>query len=305
MYDVVIIGGGPAGLSAGIYSARGGLKTLIIEKSFTGGQAATTYEIDNYPGFEEGIGGPDLMMKMDAHARKFDVEFMYEGISSIEVNDKIKKIITEKENVIESKTIILATGAYPRELGIEKEKKLRGAGVSYCATCDGAFYKGKTVAVVGGGNTAVEDAIYLCRFCKKVYLIHRRNELRANTLLQTAAFKQEKIEFVWDSVVEDILGDKKVEGVKVKNVKTGDFNDININGLFVAIGIVPNSKLAVGKVNTDDKGYIITDENMNTSIEGVFAAGDVRNKLLRQVVTAAADGATAAFAAEKYITENI
>jgi thioredoxin reductase (NADPH) len=303
LYDVAIIGGGPAGLAAGIYSARGGMKTLIIERAFSGGQAATTYEIDNYPGFAEGISGPDLAMKMEAHVRKFDVDFSYTDVSEINVDETIKEIITSSGKKFESKTIILAMGSYPRTLGLLQESKLKGRGVSYCATCDGAFYKDKTVAVIGGGNTAVEDAIYLCRMCKKVYLIHRRDELRASKLLQEAAFNEEKLEFVWNSVVEDITGDEFVTGVKVKNVKTGECTDINLEGIFMAIGTIPNSELAIGKVETTDSKYIITDDNMKTNVNGVYAAGDIRDKLLRQVVTAAADGATAAYAAEKYITE--
>lgn len=303
MYDIVIIGGGPAGLTAGLYAGRGGMKALIIEKMFTGGQAATTYEIDNYPGFDQTISGPDLVMKMEAHAKKFGTELVYEDVVEVDLDSTVKLIKTTS-NVYHAKAVILSMGANPKELGLEKEKKLRGAGVSYCATCDGAFFRDKVTAVVGGGDTAVEDALFLSRFCPKVYLIHRRGELRAAKVLQDAIMANDKIEFLWNSTVENIIGEEAVEGVTVKDIKTGQSQDIKIEGLFVAVGNVPNSEIVKGKVETNAAGYIVTDEGMLTNKFGVFAVGDVREKTLRQVITAAADGAIAAYAAERYISEN-
>ncbi|WP_094550715.1 thioredoxin-disulfide reductase [Petroclostridium xylanilyticum] len=303
MYDIIIIGGGAAGLTAGLYAGRGGLKALIIEKMFVGGQAATTYEVDNYPGFSERISGPDLMMKMEAHAKKFGTEIVYEDVIEVDV-EGIKKTVKTNKNTYQAKALILAMGANPKELGLEKERKFRGAGVSYCATCDGAFYRDKVVAVVGGGDTAVEDALFLSRFCPKVYLIHRRDSLRAVKVLQDAAMANDKIEFIWNTTIEKILGEESVEGITIKNVKTNEVKDLNVDGLFIAIGVVPNSDLVKGKVETNEAGYIITDENMQTNKFGVFAAGDIREKILRQIVTAAADGAIATYAAERYINEN-
>jgi thioredoxin reductase (NADPH) len=303
MYDIIIIGGGAAGLTAALYAGRGGLKALIIEKMFVGGQAATTYEVDNYPGFNERISGPDLVMKMEAHAKKFGAEIKYEDVVDVDVDSIVKTVKTNK-SVYEAKVLILAMGANPKELGLDKEKKFRGAGVSYCATCDGAFYRDKEVAVVGGGDTALEDALFLARFCPKVYRIHRRDAFRAVKVLQDAVLENDKIEPVWDSTVEEILGEDQVEGIKVKNLKTNETKDLKVEGLFVAIGVVPNSGLIVKKVETNNVGYIITDENMQTNKFGVFAAGDIREKILRQIVTAAADGAIATYAAERYINEN-
>ena len=303
MYDIIIVGAGAGGLTAGLYAGRGGLKTLIIEKMFSGGQAATTYEVDNYPGFDETIGGPDLMMKMEKHCKKFGAEIIYEDVVEIDVDHSIKKVKTNK-NTYESKTIILAMGANPKELGLEKEREFRGTGVSYCATCDGAFYRDKNVAVIGGGDTAVEDALFLSKFCPKVYIIHRRDELRAVKVLQDAVFANDKIEIVWDSTVEKILGDHNVEGITVKNIKSGEIRDLSIEGLFIAIGVTPNSEMVKNKVEVNKNGYIITDDAMQTNKPGVYAVGDIREKYLRQIVTAAADGAIAAYAAERYIHEN-
>ncbi len=303
IYDIIIIGGGAAGLTAGIYGSRAGMKTLIIEKMFTGGQAATTFEIDNYPGFRETISGPDLMMNMEAQAKRFGAEVTYDDVKDLQLEGKVKKIITDGK-VYESKSVILALGAHPKELGLEKERTLRGAGVSYCATCDGAFYKDRVTAVAGGGNTAVEDAIYLSRFSPKVYLIHRRDSLRADKVLQDIAFKNEKIEFVWDSTIEEIIGEQNVEGIKLKNIKTDETKELSVEGIFVAIGYVPNSSLLKDKVELDNFGYIITGEDMSTNVKGVFSAGDIRQKTLRQVITSAGDGATAAYSAQRYVTEN-
>jgi len=302
MYDIIIIGGGPAGLTAGLYACRGGLKTLLFEKMFTGGQAATTYMIENYPGFDEGVAGPDFAMKLENQARKFGLEIQYDTVTELQLDGKIKKIVTDKETY-EAKAVILAMGANPKTLGLEKEDRLRGAGVSYCATCDGAFYRDKVVAVVGGGDTAAEDAVYLSKFVKKVYLIHRRDQLRASKVLQERALNNPKIQPVWDTVVEEILGEDGVTGVRIRNVRTGQSSELQLDGLFIAIGLIPNTELVKDKLPMSAGGYLITDDEMKTGIPGVFAAGDVRQKTLWQLVTAAADGAIAATSAERYIYE--
>lgn len=302
MRDVIIIGGGPAGLTAALYSARAGLDTVVIEKAFAGGQMATTYSVENYPGFVEGINGAELAMKMEAHARQFGAEIMNETVKQIMPEGMIKTVKTEN-TVYQAKAVILAMGAYPNELGFEKEKMLRGRGVSYCATCDGAFYKDKTVAVVGGGNVAAEDALFLSRFCSKVYVIHRRESLRATDVIQGKMKKNNKIEFYWNTVVEDILGESQVTGLKLSNVKTHEKREISVNGVFIAIGTSPDTELVKDKIEMNSAGYIITDDNMQTNLFGVYAAGDVREKLLKQIVTAVSDGAVAAYMAEKYITE--
>ncbi len=303
MYDVIIIGGGPAGLTAGLYTCRGGLKTLLFEKMFVGGQAATTYMIENYPGFDEGISGPDLSMKMEAQARKFGLELLYEDVKELNLDGDIKKVVTDK-GTYEAKALILCMGANPKTLGLDKEDRFRGAGVSYCATCDGAFFRDREVAIVGGGDTAAEDAVYLSKFVKRVYLIHRRDELRATKVLQERVLNNDRITTVWDSVVEEILGEDGVEGIKVRNVKSGETKELKIDGLFIAIGLVPNTDLVKDKLQASAGGYLVTDEEMKTSIPGVFAAGDIRQKTLWQLVTAAADGAIAASSATKYIDEN-
>ncbi len=300
MYDVIIIGGGPAGLTAGLYSGRSNLKTLIIEKNVLGGQAITTPNIENYPGYVS-ISGTDLIMKLREQVKRYNVEITYGQISDIQLKKECKKL-TIGGNEYKAKTVILAMGAYPREIGIESEKRLRGTGVSYCATCDGAFFKGKTLAVVGGGNTAVDDAIFLTNYAPKVYVVHRRNELRAIRAEQDRAFKNPNIEFLWDSVVDDIKGKDSVEGMVIKNVKTGKRKEVDVGGIFVAIGNVPATKEVKDKIRLDDRGYIPTDENMETSVPGVFAAGDVREKSVRQDITAMSDGAVAAVNAEKYIS---
>ncbi len=300
MYDLIIIGGGAAGLTAAMYAGRSGLKTLLIEKMFIGGQAATTYEIENYPGFATKITGPDLMMKMEDHAKLFGSEFKFEDVVDINIDKPIKEVNTSTGKY-KSKTLIIATGANPKELGIAKEKDFRGAGISYCATCDGAFYRDKKVAVIGGGDTAVEDALFLSRFCSKVYLIHRRDELRAVKVLRDAIMANDKIEIIWDTVVEEIIADQTIKGLKIKNKKTNQINNLQVSGVFVAIGVVPNNKVIANKLAVNDAGYIITDDMMQTNVAGVYAAGDIREKSLRQIVTAAADGAIAAFEVGKYI----
>lgn len=288
MYDVIIIGGGPAGLCAGIYSARGGLKTAIIENKSIGGQAQTAHEIQNYPGIKA-IGGFDLCYAMMEQCTSFGVDFVFDKITACDL--KNKKITLESGNELSAKFIIIATGASPRKLGVENENRFLGKGVSYCATCDGAFFKGKTVAVIGGGNTAVEDALYLEKLASKVYLVHRRDALRADKILCDRLAKS-SVQVIWDSVVQNLDGNDNLSQMTLKNVKNGTLTTVLVDGVFVAVGQIPESNL-FDEVQKTSNGYIITDEKMRTDIDGIFAVGDVRDKALRQVVTACADGAIA------------
>lgn len=290
-FDLIICGAGAGGLTAAIYAGRAGLKTLVLEKLFSGGQAATTYEIDNYPGFDETIEGPELAMKLDAQARKFGADLRSEEILSLSLEGEVKEVHTANA-VYRAPQVILAMGAQPKLLGLEREEELRGRGVSYCATCDGAFYRDRVTAVVGGGNTALEDALFLSRFCRQVYLIHRRDSFRGDKYLADKVLADSKITVLWDTVAEKINGEQ-VESLTVRNVKTNEMREIALDGLFVAVGITPQSGLAEGKVAMED-GYILTDELMRTNVAGIYAVGDIRKKFLRQVVTAAADGAIAA-----------
>jgi len=301
MYDTVIVGGGPAGLTAGIYAARSGLKTIILEEKVFGGQIVFSADLENYPGFPEGISGMDIIDKFLEQAKKFEAEISYEGVEKIENDTSCKRVILKNKSCITAKTVILATGASADRLGCPGEAKFMGKGVSYCATCDGAFFKGKTVAVVGGGDSALEEALYLANLVKKIYLIHRRDQFRAVKLLQDRVKKNKKIEIVFDSVVKEILGDKFVKGALIENVKTKQQSRLDIDGIFIYIGQTPNSKFVADLIQTDEYGYIITNEEMETNIPGIFAAGDVRKKSLRQVITACADGAIAASNAQKYI----
>ncbi|MBO6087070.1 thioredoxin-disulfide reductase [bacterium] len=297
-FDTVILGGGPAGLSAAIYAGRGAVSTAIVDTNMFGGQPSNYLELENYPGFQL-IGGYDLMEKFEEHADKFGVnKFPMQEIKFVDLKNKK---ITTGEYEFQAKSIIIATGAQPMKLGVMGEKEFIGRGVSYCAVCDGAFYKNKVVAVVGGGNSAVEEAVYLTKFADKVYVIHRRNELRADKIVQERAFKNEKLEFVWDSVVKEIQGENLVNNVVIENVKTGEISNLSVNGVFPYIGMTPNVELFSGQLQQDARGFIITDETMQTSVEGVFAIGDVRKTPLRQVVTAVSDGAVGAVYAVKYI----
>lgn len=302
IYDVAIIGGGPAGFSAGLYASRGRMSAIIIERDKWGGQAATTEELENYPGSIEHPTGPKLMERMKSQAEVFGTEFVKGEVVGFDLSDKVK-VLKLKEGEIKAKAIIIATGAEHVALGAPGEDTLRGKGVSYCATCDADFFTELEVVVVGGGDAAVEEAIYLTKFADKVSIVHRRNEFRAAKSIVEKALANEKINVIWDSVVEEIYGDGIVEGVKLKNVKTGDITDFRTDGVFIFVGIKPISEFAKGIVHMNEKGYIIADEAMRTSVEGIFAAGDVRVKSLRQVITAAADGAIAAISAEKYIEE--
>ena len=299
-FDTVILGGGPAGLSAGIYASRGAVSTAILDVSMMGGQPSNYLELENYPGFPI-IGGYDLMEKFEEHADKFGVQkFPMQEIESLDLKSTPKVILT-KEAEFKAKTVIIACGAQPMKLGVPGEAEFVGRGVSYCAVCDGAFYKDKVVAVVGGGNAAVEEAMYLTKFANKVYVIHRRNELRADKIVQERAFKNEKIEFIWDSVVKEIKGDDLVHTAVLENVKSGERSNLQVNGVFPYIGMVPNIEGISGQVEQDAGGVIITDETMKTSIDGGYAVGDVRKTPLRQVITAASDGAVGAVYAVKYI----
>lgn len=299
-FDVIILGGGPAGLSAAIYAARGACTVAVIDKSMLGGQPTNYLELENYPGFDM-IDGFDLMEKFEQHADKFGVEkFPMQEIESVDLVSPIKTIKT-KEAEFSAKTVIIATGAQAKKLEIPGEKEFIGRGVSYCAVCDGAFYKDKTVAVVGGGNAAVEEAMYLTKFANKVYIIHRRDSLRAEKIVQERAFKNEKIEFIWDTIPKEILGENTVNTFVLENVKTKKVFELETDGVFPYIGFSPNTDDFNGQLKQDETGFIITDDTLQTSAEGVFAVGDVRNTPLRQVVTAAADGAVGAVYAVKYL----
>lgn len=299
LYDILIIGGGPAGYTAALYGARSGLSVGVLEKLSPGGQMATTSEVDNYPGFPEGVDGFDLGEKMQQGAERFGAETIFAEVHGADLAATPKKIQTS-EGEFQAKTVIVATGAYPRELGLPNEGALRGRGVAYCATCDGMMYKDKVVVVSGGGNTAVEDAIYLSKICAKVYLVHRRDALRA-TPVYLEALRKGGVEILWNTKIVEFLQDKRLTGVKLENVQDGSSCNLACDGVFVAIGRVPDSKILEGQVDMDKSGYIIAGEDTKTNVPGVFAAGDVRTKAVRQIVTAAADGASAAHSAEEFL----
>ena len=300
VYDVIVIGAGPAGLAAGIYGKRAGYNILVLDtSSISGGQILNTYEVDNYPGIP-GVSGTELADAMKKHCEKLGVEFARGRVSSIVDNGEIKELITKKEN-FQTKTVIIATGATNRKLGCPGEDEFSGMGVSYCATCDGAFFKDKVVAVVGGVDVALEDAAYLARTCKKVYLIHRRDEFRGAVVLQNQIKSLDNVELVLDSTVESIIGNDSVEKLLIKNKKTDEEKELEVEGVFIAVGTVPNTKTISGLPSLDDRGYIIAGETCETNIPGVFAAGDVRTKQLRQVITATADGANAITSITNYL----
>ena len=299
---MVIIGGGPAGYTAALYAARAGFDTMVIEKMAPGGQMALTGDIDNYPGFDEGIDGFTLGMKMQKGAERFGAKTVYAEVTAVDFKEKIKKIETKKQAYL-ARTVAISTGADPRTLGISGEEKLIGRGLHYCAHCDGRFYKGKTVVVVGGGNSAAADALYLSRLAEKVYVVHRRDTLRATKIYHEPLMKAENVEFLWNSTVEDFNVDKRVNAIKIKDVKTGGIRRLECDGVFVSIGRKPATAFLGDAVETDEHGYIIADESTKTTADGVYAIGDVRTKALRQVVTAAADGAVAVHYAEEYLAE--
>jgi thioredoxin reductase (NADPH) len=301
IYDVIIIGSGPAGLAAAIYGKRAELNLLVIEKAgLSGGQIINTYEVDNYPGLP-GIGGFELSVKFREHADKLGAEFVTGEVTGCTLEDDIKVITMDDGTQYKAKSVIITTGGAPRHLNVEGEEKLAGMGVSYCATCDGAFFKNKTVAVVGGGDVAVEDAIFLARLCKQVYVIHRRDQFRASKSITSRLLSLENVTILWDSVVESISGTDNVESISVKNVKTDAKEDYEVAGVFIAVGYMPNSENYKNVVAVDDSGYIIAGENCETNVPGIFAAGDIRTKDLRQIITAAADGANAITAVERYL----
>ena len=301
-YDVMIVGGGPAGYTAALYCARAGLKTVVLEKLSAGGQIALTEWVDNYPGFDEGIDGFSLGQKMQAGAERFGAVTELAEVQALELTDSIKRAVTD-QGVFEAKVVMLATGATPRPLGVAGEEQWLGRGIHYCAACDGMFYRGKTVAVVGGGNTAAADALLLSRVAKEVHVIHRRDTLRATKVYHQPLMEAENVIFHWDSQVESLLTGDTFQGVRLRNKKTGEVSDLSCDGVFVSIGRQPATELVAGQVELDKAGYVVADETTRTNLPGVFAIGDVRTKALRQVVTAAADGAVASYYADEYLAE--
>lgn len=303
IYDVIIIGSGPAGLSAAIYAQRAKLETLVIEKApMSGGQIINTYEVDNYPGIP-GVGGFDLGTKFRSHADAVGTTFVTAEVKEIQTSGKNKIVVTDKENY-ETKTVILASGASHRKLGVPGEEELMGRGVSYCATCDGAFFRDRTTAVVGGGDVALEDALFLARTCKKVYLIHRRDEFRGAKVLQERVKETDNIEILWNTTVEEIRGEEQVENLLIYNKKKDEKTELAVDGIFIAVGILPNTTAFRGAVDLDEGGYVIAKEDGVTNQPGIFAAGDLRTKQLRQVITAASDGANAVTSVEHYLYGN-
>ena len=302
VYDMVIIGGGPGGYTAALYAVRAGLDTVVLEKFSAGGQMALTDQIDNYPGFENGIDGFTLAEKMKQGAERFGAQTKYAEVKNVDLNAS-PKVIETSEGTFYGRTVVFSTGANPRELGLPEEKELVGRGVAYCASCDGMFYRGKTVVVVGGGNTAAEDALLLSRLAKKVILVHRRDSLRATKVYHEPLMQAENVEFRWNSVVTELLHDAKITGVKLKDVQTGEETVVECDGVFVSIGRKPATELVKDQLTLDQSGYVVADESTRTNIPGVYAVGDVRTKVLRQVVTAVADGAMAVYYAEEYLAQ--
>lgn len=303
IYDVVIIGGGPAGLTAGLYTSRAKLKTLLLERMIMGGQVMTTTRVENYPGFPGGIDGPDLMVRFQEHCQEFGLEVEYGEVEGLLDRGENKVVIVDGKE-IHARAVIITTGAEPRKLEVPGEKEFTGRGVSYCATCDGAFFREVPVAIVGGGDTAVEEALFLTRFASKVYLIHRRDQLRATTILQERLRHNEKVEILWHQTVQRVEGDASgLKAVELTDSRTGEKSPLEVEGLFVAIGVTPKAHFLAEILQLDDEGYILTDAECRTSMPGVFAAGDVRKKILKQIATAVGDGAVAAIMAEKYMDE--
>ena len=304
IYDVIIIGGGPAGYTSAIYTARAGFDTLVLEKFSAGGQMTQTSQIDNYPGFEEGVDGFTLGFKMQQGAERFGAKTVQTEVFSVELTDSVK-VIKTADGEFKSKCVIVATGAEHKHLGLENEESLIGKGVGYCAACDGMFYKNKTVVVVGGGNSAAADAVLLSKICEKVIIVHRRDTLRAERVYHEPLMNTENVEFLWNSEVSEILFDEKVTGIKVKNKNDGSLKEVKTDGVFISIGRAPQTELFRGQLKIDKNGYIIADETTKTNIDGVFAVGDVRTKPVRQIVTAVADGATASHFVESYIMKMV
>ena len=303
LYDMLIIGGGPGGYTAALYAARAGLKVAVLEKLSAGGQMALTSQVDNYPGFEDGVDGFELAEKMERQAQRFGAETVYAEVSAVSLDGEVKQLQTS-EGLFHAKTVVIATGANPRKLGIGGEEALSGRGIHYCAACDGMLYRGKTVVVVGGGNTAAADALTLSRVAQKVIVVHRRDTLRATKIYHEPLMNAPNVEFMWNSTVSELVHAGKLTGVKIKNLETGESREEACDGLFVSIGRAPATQLVQGQLKLDDGGYIVAGEDTRTSVEGVFAVGDVRTKAVRQIVTAVADGAIAAHAAEEYLAKN-
>lgn len=304
IYDVVIIGGGPAGQTAGLYCSRARLNTLLIEKMILGGQVMITTDVENYPGFPGGITGPELMERFQTHCQEFGLQVTNGDVQTIIDEGKIKRLKVDDKEIL-TRSVIIATGAEPRKLGVSGEKELVGRGVSYCATCDGAFFRNVPVTINGGGDTAVEEAMFLSRFASKVYLVHRRDKLRAVSVLQERMEANDKIEVVWNSTVKSCEGDNSgLTHIVLENTQTKEESTLETQGLFVAIGVTPKTHFVQGIIDLDDDGYVITDTQCQTSVPGIFAAGDVRQSVLKQIATAVGDGATAAWVVEKYLAEN-
>jgi thioredoxin reductase (NADPH) len=300
MHDVIILGSGPAGLAAAIYTCRENLKTLVIKGNQPGGQLILTMEVENYPGFPEPILGPELMDRMRAQAERVGAEFINGEATSVDFSKRPFKVMVQGQK-FEARSIIVATGASAKALGLASEAKLRGRGVSYCATCDGYFFKDRSVAVIGGGDTAVDEALFLTKLVKKVFLVHRREALRATKTLQEKAFENKKIEFIWNSIVEDLLGDERVRGLRLRNVKSGNMSEIECEGVFIAVGYEPNTAILKGQIELDERGYVVTRNETESSVKGVFVAGDVCDRKYRQAVTAAGSGCKAAIDVGRFL----
>jgi len=303
LYDVIVVGSGPAGLTAAIYVSRARLETLVFAGTLWGGQLMLTREVENFPGFPHGVLGPDLMNNMRAQAERFGAKIVFEDVTSVDFSSRPFKVFVGG-GVYEARAVIVATGASPRWLGLESEARLRGRGVSTCATCDAPFFKDKKAVVVGGGDTAVDEALALSNYAREVAIVHRRNQLRASKILQELAFANKKINFVWNSVVEDILGKDRVEGVKLRNIQTGEVTTLHTDAVFIAIGHKPNTDVFKGQIDMDENGYVVVHDETMTSVEGVFAAGDNQDPKYKQAVTAAGSGCRAALDAEKYLQEH-
>ena len=304
VYDVLVLGGGPAGYTAAMYAARAGLQVAVLERLAAGGQMALTHQVDNYPGFHEGVDGFDLGMRMQKGAERFGAETVYADVQSVELNKQLKELHTD-QGVFYGHVVIVATGANPRKLGLPMEQELTGRGVHYCAACDGMFYRGKTVVLVGGGNSAVADALVLSRVAKKVILVHRRDALRASKVYHEPLEKAENLEFRWNSEVVSLLHGERVEGVVLRNNITGETENLSCDGVFISIGRMPATELFAGQLELDESGYIVAGESTRTNLPGVYAVGDVRTKAVRQIVTATADGAVAAHEIEEYLASNV